>query len=62
MSERENEWRWYCFDCDIDLGPAVGKHNSKCPKCGSKSAVCRKVGRDYDKPHAERLRGEGEES
>lgn len=58
MSEHEGEWRWYCFDCDVDLGPMVGKHKSKCPKCGSKSAVCREVGREYAQP--ERLRGEGE--
>lgn len=49
-NERMGEWRWFCFDCQIDLGPMVGKHKSKCPKCGSKSAECKQVGRDYTKP------------
>lgn len=60
MSEKKPEWRWYCFDCDVDLGPAVGKHKSTCPKCGSKSAACMEVGRDYDKPQPQRLREEGD--
>ena len=49
-TESKGEWRWFCFDCKIDLGPMVGKHKSKCPKCGSKSAVCMQVGLDYAKP------------
>lgn len=37
MSER----RWYCMNCNADLGPAVGKHLQKCPECGSRNAYAK---------------------
>lgn len=41
-----SEWRWYCMRCHADMGPMVGKHDSKCPECGSKSAYATKHGSD----------------
>ncbi|MBQ9002681.1 MAG: hypothetical protein IJ087_12590 [Eggerthellaceae bacterium] len=36
-------WRWFCIVCGTDLGPVVGRHLAKCPRCGCRSAVARKV-------------------
>lgn len=47
-------FRWYCMECHRDLGPMVGKHESKCPDCGCKSAYCTKGGPDV-KPMRMRL-------
>lgn len=44
MMQFKGEWRWYCNECHEDLGPQVGKHKTKCPKCGSKSAYCTRRG------------------
>lgn len=44
-----SEWRWYCSQCNRDLGPMVGKHLSTCPDCKTKNAYATNRGPDRKK-------------